>query len=553
MRALNDSEVKAIQSTLESITSNREIVALAAYGSQVAGYATKESDYDVVLVVKPFTQRIKYYYMKGETECSALVVDPKSFESDCKKSTLGEFVSGRLLNPYYPIAGEQYLRNNEIAFKKRVLLEGLSEAYAENSEFSAEIIFPLKYFLYEKLRKRAAIYPPVVYSYSRTYGESLLKDNLENSLMGFRDAAKELMKEGLIDYDKEGDSISVPLNEFNAGLSARIEAAASYTNKSLRQYAVHGYAGRVTLNVVGKEVISKISRSRKSGKLPDYILNPKQTWTISSGKLFAMSQDWLSDMISYFEMEKTTCKVTSKSLGEFYNSAGFYTFEDGDRAISVAVKRYQDVKGIKWGVLNLWSLKSANFTTNPMERIFREYRTSRELKQFGLNTAEVLAVFLDQKMLVTSFIAGKDLSKLESEYLNDESDDLSPFEMFGMELAKMHNNGYCMGDTKPSNVILCGENSKMYFTDLEQALPDGNKTWDVAEFIYYSVRLTLKEDRVRRLVSSFLKGYISVAEDKSVVRKSESFRYRAPFQAFISPNIMNALRNDLKNYATSAS
>jgi len=553
MRALNDSEVKAIQSTLESITSNREIVALAAYGSQVAGYATKESDYDVVLVVKPFTQRIKYYYMKGETECSALVVDPKSFESDCKKSTLGEFVSGRLLNPYYPIAGEQYLRNNEIAFKKRVLLEGLSEAYAENSEFSAEIIFPLKYFLYEKLRKRAAIYPPVVYSYSRTYGESLLKDNLENSLMGFRDAAKELMKEGLIDYDKEGDSISVPLNEFNAGLSARIEAAASYTNKSLRQYAVHGYAGRVTLNVVGKEVISKISRSRKSGKLPDYILNPKQTWTISSGKLFAMSQDWLSDMISYFEMEKTTCKVTSKSLGEFYNSAGFYTFESGDRAISVAVKRYQDVKGIKWGVLNLWSLKSANFTTNPMERIFREYRTSRELKQFGLNTSEVLAVFLDQKMLVTSFIAGKDLSKLESEYLNDESDDLSPFEMFGMELAKMHNNGYCMGDTKPSNVILCGENSKMYFTDLEQALPDGNKTWDVAEFIYYSVRLTLKEDRVRRLVSSFLKGYISVAEDKSVVRKSESFRYRAPFQAFISPNIMNALRNDLKNYATSAS
>ena len=105
MRALNDSEVKAIQSTLESITSNREIVALAAYGSQVAGYATKESDYDVVLVVKPFTQRIKYYYMKGETECSALVVDPKSFENDCKKSTLGEFVSGRLLNPYYQLQG----------------------------------------------------------------------------------------------------------------------------------------------------------------------------------------------------------------------------------------------------------------------------------------------------------------------------------------------------------------------------------------------------------------------------------------------------------------
>ncbi len=318
-------------------------------------------------------------------------------------------------------------------------------------------------------------------------------------------------------------------------------------------YAVHGYAGRVTPNVVGKEVISKISRSRKSGKLPDYILNPKQTWTIPSGKLFATSHDWLSDLISYFEMDKSTCKVTSKSLGEFYNSAGFYTFEDRKKTASVAVKRYQDVKGIKWGVLNLWSLKSANFTTNPMERIFREYRASRVLKQFGLNTAEVLAVFLDQKMLVSRFIAGKDLSKLESEYLNGESDDLSPFEMFGKESAKMHNNGYCMGDTKPSNAILCSENSNIYFTDLEQALPDGNKTWDVAEFIYYSVRLTLKEDRARRLVSSFVEGYNSIAEDASVVGGSGSFRYRAPFQAFISPNIMNALRNDLKKYATSAS
>ena len=75
MRALSDSEVKAIQSTVESITARREIVALGAYGSQVAGYATKESDYDVVLVVKPFTQRIKYYYLNGETEAAALATE----------------------------------------------------------------------------------------------------------------------------------------------------------------------------------------------------------------------------------------------------------------------------------------------------------------------------------------------------------------------------------------------------------------------------------------------------------------------------------------------
>jgi tRNA A-37 threonylcarbamoyl transferase component Bud32/predicted nucleotidyltransferase len=546
MRPLTEQEVMAIRSTIKPIATKKEIVALYAYGSQVAGYATKESDYDVVLVVKPFKQRIKYNYLNGEKECSALVVDPKSFENDCTKSTFGEFVSGRLLNPYFPIEGEAYLKDNEIKFKKRVLLEGLSEARADNSDFSEEIIFPLKYFLFEKLRKRAAIYPPVVYSYARTYSESLLEENLEHSLIGFRDAARELKREGVIDYNESDDSVSISPNRFNAGLSARIEVAASYTNKSLRQYAVHGYAGRVTPNVVGKEVLSKISRSRKSGKLPEYILNPKQTWSIPSGKLFATTQDWLSDLISLLELDKNTCKITSKSLGEFYNSAGSYTLEDASRTVSVAVKRYQDIKGIKWGVLNLWSLKSANFTTNPMERIFREYRASRELKKIGLGTAEILAVFLDQKMMVTRLIAGKDLSRLESDYLNGESEDLSPFETFGRELAKMHNNNYCMGDTKPSNVILSNDNSKIFFTDLEQALPNGNTTWDVAEFIYYSVRLTLKEEKARKLVNSFVEGYESVAEDNSAVVKSLSFRYRAPFQAFISPNIMNALKNDLK-------
>ncbi|MHB2037324.1 MAG: nucleotidyltransferase domain-containing protein, partial [Nitrososphaerales archaeon] len=59
MRDLSSSEVDAIKSTIEPVAAKREIVALCAYGSQVAGYATKESDYDLVLVVKPFTQRIK--------------------------------------------------------------------------------------------------------------------------------------------------------------------------------------------------------------------------------------------------------------------------------------------------------------------------------------------------------------------------------------------------------------------------------------------------------------------------------------------------------------
>jgi hypothetical protein len=104
-----------------------------------------------------------------------------------------------------------------------------------------------------------------------------------------------------------------------------------------------------------------------------------------------------------------------------------------------------------------------------------------------------------------------------------------------------------MGDTKPSNAILSDEDSKIYFTDLEQAQPEGNKTWDVAEFIYYSVRFTLKEDRARKLVNSFVQGYLSKAEDPSILESSATLRYTAPFQAFIAPNVLSAVKRDLTN------
>ena len=68
MRSLNPIEIENIQSTIAPLTSKKDIVALCAYGSHIADYATEKSDYDVIIVLKPFNQRVKYYYLKGETE-----------------------------------------------------------------------------------------------------------------------------------------------------------------------------------------------------------------------------------------------------------------------------------------------------------------------------------------------------------------------------------------------------------------------------------------------------------------------------------------------------
>jgi tRNA A-37 threonylcarbamoyl transferase component Bud32/predicted nucleotidyltransferase len=550
LRNLSTSEIEAISKTIAHLLKKREMIAMCAYGSQVAGYATGDSDYDIILVLKPFAQRIKYYYLHGEVDCSALVVDSRTIENDCKKSTFGEFVAGRLLNVYSSVSGGEFLKKNEVEFKKRVIIEGLSDAVVDYVQFACEINFPLSYFLFEKLKKRAAIYPPVIYSYSKTYGDELVSSNLPVALNGFREAAAELEREQVISFDEKSEIVHIlPWKVgFHGGVSGRIGAAASYTSNSLRQYAIHGYAGRVSPGVVRREVISKISRSRKSSRLPDRIRNPRNEWTIPQSKLFVSSTNWLKDLTEYLGMDEATCEVTKSSLGEFYTTAGFYTLRDPSRKkdFSIAVKRFKDIRGMKWGVLSLWSLKSTDFTVNPTERLYREFRASRILRGFGLATPEIIAVFFPQKLTVSNFIAGTDLSKVEASYLDGKSEELSPIFSFGRDLAIMHNSDYCMGDTKPSNLIFSDEESRIYFTDLEQSHPDGNKTWDLAEFIYYSVRFTLKEERARKLISAFIQGYLEKTENTKALEDAGALRYRAPFQAFIAPNVMSAVRQDLK-------
>ncbi len=61
--------------------------------------------------------------------------------------------------------------------------------------------------------------------------------------------------------------------------------------------------GRVGPGVVGREVVSKISRSRTSGKLPDRIKNPRSQWTIPESSLFVSSKNWLKDLIEYLGMD----------------------------------------------------------------------------------------------------------------------------------------------------------------------------------------------------------------------------------------------------------
>ena len=181
-----------------------DLLALVAYGSQVAGYATPGSDYDLLAVTAGGPAR--YYYLRGAggRRFSILSVGADRLLADAERGALGEFVAGRFLNPYQVLLGRELVEGAALAYRRRVVREELGRLAAEYGQFAPELLAPPEYFLFSKLRRRARIYPPARYSYVRTYSGPEGRRNLEFSASRMREALDSLAAEGIVEAVEAG-------------------------------------------------------------------------------------------------------------------------------------------------------------------------------------------------------------------------------------------------------------------------------------------------------------------------------------------------------------
>ena len=128
LQRLGDDERRQLLEVADDVVGDGgRALAVAAYGSKVAGYARPDSDYDLIVVAKKFKGRIRYQYVHSPVTSAALVVEAELLERDAVKAYLGEFVSGRLLNIYEPLLNGDLIRKAEVESKKRVLAEEILE------------------------------------------------------------------------------------------------------------------------------------------------------------------------------------------------------------------------------------------------------------------------------------------------------------------------------------------------------------------------------------------------------------------------------------------
>jgi len=513
------------------------VIAVCVYGSHVAGYARPDSDYDVIAVLRKYTAKIGYKYVREPLLCSILAVEKGILYDDARKSWLGEFVAGRFLNVYEPLLGKEFLEEVEIEYKKRVILEILSEFNGKFQPLMDLIKFPLEYFLFEKLRRRMQFYPPAAYSYTKTYGGTFRDKNIGYSLEGFRKAALELSREkSCITLQDNILRVSDP-NSFSR--MGKVKAIVEETKRDITSYATHIYCGRVGVSIILEELKSKIERHGKIEPLED-LKHPSAYLNIPEGKLIVNEKNWVERVAEYLELGKDYSyrveKIGGYGIDKLVNVARKYVFTSGEKVCEVVVKRFKDPRNIKWAVLALATLADIRFEVLPLKRMANEYRMVLEFRKAGFNVPKIYAVDLDRVQLITEYIVGENVGKLIKE------GKIEHLIKVGEEIGRLHSIGYVLGDAKPDNMIISED--RIYFTDLEQAKVNGDRVWDIVEFLNYSVAFSFDTENAWKIANLFSKGYLKFGRIEDL-KEVKDTKYSLIFKPLIPPQVSKSIASGI--------
>lgn len=453
---------------------------------------------------------------------------------------------GRFLNVYEPIVGAEVLRSVEFEYKKRVIAEELIEIQSEYGSFSSNLILPYEYFLFDKLHKRAIVYPETTYSFASTYTGASRKENTEFTVRGFRRAAESLASLGII--ERTDESVRIMPGEVRMNVLSKIVKRLSPTKAGTSRPMSKGHDVLAGTGIVGTVTRTRTRSRRGAVESPVELDRPKKLLRLEEGVVFDDASKINEELarMSGFHGRYTS---REKKMGEVYTSTQILEISSHGKRSKYILKSFPDLKSVKWGLLNLWAFTGKKFNVTPLSRLQREYEGAKRLRKLGIGTHRIVGIALDQKILVTKYVEGTPLSKFVENVTNGKSTDTKYVEKYARTLAKLHRAGLVYGDTKAENAFVCEDDISLM--DLEQAVENGDTAWDLAEFLYFSGRGALKEDGMKLIADSFLSSYREENGARAIA-KAKSARYLVPFQPFLTPAITTVIRDSLGKHSSAA-
>jgi tRNA A-37 threonylcarbamoyl transferase component Bud32 len=156
-------------------------------------------------------------------------------------------------------------------------------------------------------------------------------------------------------------------------------------------------------------------------------------------------------------------------------------------------------------------------------------------------------------MIFMEYVEGENLSKAikriaTAKTIDKMENDLSTIAQVGEIFARVHSINVALGDTKPENVIV-DPNGKIYLLDFEQAVQDGDKSWDMAEFLYYAGHYLPplhSNGKAQSIANAFISGYVKAGGDIGVIRRAGAPKYTRVFSVFTMPSVILAISDACK-------
>jgi tRNA A-37 threonylcarbamoyl transferase component Bud32 len=515
---------------------------------------------EVVAVIKNFQPRLlSYLRILNGRNVIIFGVDQWVFERDIDRGFLGEAIASKLIFPYSTLQGESYLHRQEILLKKRLILESLENLSVGYPELVYHMQIKPQFFLYDVLLKRIRVFPLLAYELSSLLQGSVLKDE-EKALESYNAALNQLETDHLITRIDGYVTVSKEL----AVQSRNPKVWLTNISKSAPRTLFTSFFGVFPqlLNILAQDTQAFLKTQKINLRLLQADLNPN-CYTIDPQKYVSVPTAEglvsLADNVNIsgfaqkmFENEKPT-SITFEPIGGVLNDIYLIKAQVKGTERKVLVKRFKDWSGFKWFPLTLWSLGARSFAVSGKARLAKECATSEFLRQKGFNVPKILHVSNSERLIFMDFIEGEDLSHhikrlaLEPETAKI-STDLAKITAAGELLAKVHSYDMTLGDTKPENVMV-SKDGTVYLLDFEQATQDGDKAWDIAEFLYYSGHYLqpLQSNAVAEAIAeAYIKGYIQGGGDMKHVKKAESAKYTRVFSVFTMPSIILAIANTIR-------
>jgi tRNA A-37 threonylcarbamoyl transferase component Bud32/predicted nucleotidyltransferase len=546
MSSISPNELKVITKCISKVAKGRKMIATCIYGSRVAGYNRPDSDIDVLVVLENYPYVVKYsYFRESSTKVSALAVDREALLRDAQRAFLGEFVVGRLLHVYEPIANADFLAMIEQTYKRRVILEEVRDILESTGLLGTEIIFPLDFIAFSKIRRRMSLYASAAYSYYKTYTTS--KRNIEFALEGYHKAVADIIAEDDQIFATRQDGL-LQISDKRIFLEkSRTRLKLKKRLREFSSYFVHTYAGRKIMHFAVNEAESKIRRRvRPIMKPPDFMLFPRKVyWRLPEGRLIVDGRNWLDDLAGHAGSYSISRKTR---LGNKNSRTTMYLIKHDSDEYKIAVKELAKSKTLKWTTVGPWSAPVKRFRMDPLFRLGSEYKAIRYIRSLGLRTPMIEAVVLDRRLLVTRFVEGITLADVIRDCCMGGKDGVSLINEAGAEIAKIHSTGATLGNIKPKNIIVSEKD--LYFTNVEQFIfQAGDPAWDIAQFISWGLKRTRNRKMAATITKEFVEGYMSVGDPSNISRLANSKQYIESFYPMRVPSIVHTIKKEMKAIA----